>query len=147
MAIYNRIHLGGPCTYVDDGVANEVLYPGEHVERLATGKWQKANSALTEAFGVHVVLEHPAAMQGISTAYGIGDQVIVGFMTNGSLFLTFLHTSQDISITEYLSPQGGATGNWKSAGATTAAAGIAKVRALEAKVTTGTRTLIKVEGV
>jgi hypothetical protein len=128
MAVHNTIHLGGNHERVADYTAHETLTPGMHVEQRPDGKWQKFTSALTENYQIAIVLE---SLRGIDVDYVAGDFVLVGIYSSGGKFLGMVQTGQDIQHSELLSPNGSATGTFKTAGATTAAANIARVKSLQ----------------
>jgi hypothetical protein len=128
MAIHNTIHLGGNVERVSDYTAFHTITPGMHIRLRPDGKWEKDNAALTEQYEVTIALE---TLRGITVDYVAGDFVIAGKYGPGGKFLGMVQTGQDIQFGELLSPNGGGTGTWKTAGATTAAANIARVRSLQ----------------
>lgn len=134
MASPNTIHLGGPYTRRTEYVVGETgIVPGMHVElRPESGvkKWYRVASA-TEITNIAIAMDRPLANKTIDTAYSLGDQLEVFEYGPGGYFYGLVASGQNIENGELLAPKGSTTGHFISAGTTTAAANIGRVRAEE----------------
>lgn len=149
----NVIYLGGGdgpggesgMTVVNDYTASVPITPGMQIETFNDSgvlKWRPQDAA-ADVQSRFFALEEMEWGKGVDDDYGVGDLVKAGHVHPGGTVWGLVPSGQDITIGDYLQSNG--DGTFKEATATTAAANVARFRALETLGTVTTLTRCRIE--
>lgn len=144
----NVINLSGDLS--DGSVENRwpagiAITPGHLIKSYNVAgvmSW-KPNDSATDLAAPIVALSQPEWNRGVDVQYAIGDVVSAWYMERGDCAWMFIASGQNITIGDALQSAG--DGTLKAATATTAAANVAKFKALETQANVTVLTRIRVE--
>ena len=119
------IHLGGPCTIVNDIAASEAILPGHLIERVS-GAYRKHADNQARAQGCFA-LNQPEINKDFDYPYAALDLVVAGVGVPGSSFLAWLASGENATDGDLLTSAGDGTLE------VTADPAIATARAIEDK--------------
>lgn len=150
----NTIFLGGGgpggeggITYINTIPAGATIIPGMLIETFDNGGVTnyRPQSAAADVSSPVIALEQVMMNLGVDDPYHVNDLVIAGALRQGSTFWGLIPSGQNIANQQSLQSNG--DGRLKAATATTAAANVARYKAMESSggaVTVDTRIRVEV---
>lgn len=127
------IKLLGEPTQNEDHACDEVLLPGQLLERNTDGTVGKQSTAAANV-PLLICLEREEMGQGVDGEYAIGDKVKIGFFGAGTVFSGYIASGQNLTIGQKVEANG--AGGFRALAAGTP---LAVAREATGAVTTATR--------
>lgn len=93
------IKLLGEPTQNEDHACDEILLPGQLLERNSDGTVGKQSTAgITTRIPLLICLEREEMGQGVDGAYAVGDKVKVGYFGPGTVFSGYVASGQNLAL-------------------------------------------------